>query len=419
MKKLLLISFLSILGFNGFAQITFQKGYFIKNNEEQVNCLIRNIDELNTPSGFDYKLSADAELEKAEIESIKEFGIVGEAKYRRFEVAIDLSSDNLGALDTKRSVQFEQKQLFLKVLLEGKANLYTYQRDNTKKFFYNFDNSTPKQLVYKRYKVEEDKIRKNNQYQQQLWNELKCQGLSQKSIGKLSYKKRSLIKFFTKYNTCKQTTTIVYKNKKKRKAFKLSLRPRLNSSFISIDNKNKRNGIQYIKLPVQNKFQFGLEVEYILPFNSQRWSIFIEPVYKRYQTELRLVLDYRYIRSGIIWYRQDDFVVTADYTSVELPVGFRYHVLAKNKFKLFVTAAYAFDFRMSSVLQEKSIKPLFYNPRAIEFSPRHKILFGIGANYKHKYSIELQYGPPRELHTVSNWDAFYHSFSVILGYNVL
>ena len=46
---------------NCFAQISFEKGYFINNANQKTNCLIKNQDWKDNPTEFEYKLDENSE----------------------------------------------------------------------------------------------------------------------------------------------------------------------------------------------------------------------------------------------------------------------------------------------------------------------------------------------------------------------
>ncbi|WKN29896.1 hypothetical protein PZB74_13065 [Porifericola rhodea] len=88
-RKLLLSAFSLMLSFSGFAQIEFEKGYFINNAGQRKDCLIKNMDWKDSPTSFLYKASASAQEQSADIEEVSEFGVAGYIKYVRSEVQID------------------------------------------------------------------------------------------------------------------------------------------------------------------------------------------------------------------------------------------------------------------------------------------------------------------------------------------
>ncbi len=111
--------------------------------------MIKNNDWKNNPETFEYKLFENNEPVNADVNSVKEFGIYSISKYIRSKVKIDKSKENLDDLSYDKEPLYVEEVLFLKVLVEGKSNLYYYVNGNLQRYFYNKDNSTIEQLVYK------------------------------------------------------------------------------------------------------------------------------------------------------------------------------------------------------------------------------------------------------------------------------
>ena len=177
MKKEILLLLTAILSLNCYSQISFEKGYFINNNEEKIQCFIKNVDWENNPKDFKYKLLEKSDPKTASIAQIKEFGIYNYSKYIRSNVNIDRSSENVNKLSNSKRPIFQEEELFLKVLVESKASLYQYVDNNLNRFFYNKDNSNIEQLIFKSYKttdLDKNNRYRNNRYRQQLWVDLKC-----------------------------------------------------------------------------------------------------------------------------------------------------------------------------------------------------------------------------------------------------
>ena len=145
MKKQLLLFLTVLLSFNSYSQISFEKGYYINNNNQKTNCLIKNIDWKNNPTEFEYKLYENSESKETNIKLIKEFGIDNISKYVRNTVNIDRSRETINNLSNDRNPIFKEEEVFLKVLVEGKANLYQYDDGNLRKYFYNKENSNIEQ----------------------------------------------------------------------------------------------------------------------------------------------------------------------------------------------------------------------------------------------------------------------------------
>ena len=75
--------------------------YFIKNNKEKVECLIKNIGWRYTPTQIDYKLASDTEIKTMKLTNIVEFGIYDDSKFIKRTVDIDRSSSDVDVFDEK------------------------------------------------------------------------------------------------------------------------------------------------------------------------------------------------------------------------------------------------------------------------------------------------------------------------------
>jgi hypothetical protein len=184
------------------AQAKFEKGYFTDNQGVRTECFIKNIDWKYNPVDFKYKLAeSDTDDHVNTITRIKEFGISDKAKFIRETVAIDQSSQNLYNLSTVAAPIFKEEIVFLRALVEGNFNLYSYESDSKIIFFYTVNNKT-EQLIYKRYNDREGSIVKNEGYKRQLFVNFKC-GDDRSKIQKLKYEEDDLIEYFVKTNNCK------------------------------------------------------------------------------------------------------------------------------------------------------------------------------------------------------------------------
>ncbi|HEY9169319.1 MAG TPA: tRNA modification GTPase [Lutibacter sp.] len=406
MKKQLLILLITILSFNTYAQISFEKGYFINNTDQKTDCFIKNIDWKNNPSEFQYKLSENGEPETTDIKSVKEFGILGKTKYNRFEVNIDRSSENINDMSAVKNPIFKEDVLFLKVLVEGKATLYYYENENLRRYFYKTDQSDIEQLIYKSYLTPENNVAKNNAFKQQLWLNLVCQSISLKSIENTDYEKNNLVDLFVKYNECSNSSFSLFEKKQHKDLFNLTLRPGLNSTSLSIQN----SMVNYRDVDFGNKtgLRFGVEAEFIMPFNKNKWALIIEPTYQYFKSEKEII----YAQTLTITSKIN---VNVDYESIEIPFGIRYYSFLNPNSKLFFNASLIYDIPLSSTIyaDRKQIIDL-------EINSQINLTYGLGYNYIDKYSLELRLGQAREiLGKYTSWSSKYETVSLIFGFTIL
>ncbi|MBD0404342.1 outer membrane beta-barrel protein [Flammeovirga sp. EKP202] len=394
MKKQALLLFLMLLGFNLNAQITFEKGYFINNDEQKVDCLIKYAEWKNNPSQFEYKLTEEGKSKKGTIDTIKEFTIGNKAKYIRSTVKIDRSSDNISSLDDTRKPSFKEEQLFLNVLVEGKASLYMYEDKFIVRFFYKINNSSIQQLVYKRYRITQSQVAQNKRYQQQIINNLKCDEIKKSKITSLSYSKKPLTNFFIKYNECENQDFDTFTEKQKKDLFNLNLRAGVSFSSLSINNLRYNN--YDINFDNSTSFRFGIEAEYLLPFNRKKWALIVEPTYQYYKSENNTT----------------DSSIKVDYSSVEIPMGIRHYFYLNKNATFFINGSIIYEIINSSTID-------FEVKEDLEIEVSYNLALGTGFKYNDRYSVELRYHAPKNLlGPYFYWDSSYQTFSVILGYSL-
>ena len=392
MKKKFLLLLISIFSLNCYSQISFEKGYYIDNTNQKIDCFIQNVDWKNNPTEFEYKLSENGETQRASIKSIREFGVDNISKYIRRTVNIDRSSENINNLSSDKNPIFKEEELFLKVLVEGEANLYFYEDNSLRRFFYNKQDGIINQLIYKSYKPSSNRIGKNNRFRNQLWNDLKCSTFKINKVENIDYKRNALINFFVAYNECHNKDYINFEEKKKQDLFNLSLRPGFNNSSLAVLTTFENE--QAVDFGNESTFRFGVEAEFILPFNKNKWSFIIEPTYQSFKSEVDL----------------GDQIVEADYKSVELPLGVRYYFFLNEDSKIFINGSFIFDISFNSVIDfESETSPDF------DIDPRTNLAIGLGYKYNDRYSIELRQQNRRDLF---NNFVDYRTFSVILGYSL-
>lgn len=405
-KQIRITGLLILIAIQYYSQIVFEKGYFINESNQEIACLIKNKDWKNNPTQFEYKITQDSNIQKADIGNVKEFGINGISKYIRATVQIDLSGNKINKMSIEKNPVFQEKELFLRILIEGKASLLFYEKGNLKRYFYNLNDSEIQQLVYKPYLID-NKIGKNNHFRQQLFLNLKCQVITRNDVEHLVYYKKDLERFFIKYNECSSADYINYDSKQKKDLFNLSIRPGLNYSNLTIRNLNSY--LWGTKLSNKHNLRIGLEAEMILPFNKNKWAIIIEPTYQYFNSEKHKTIS-NSTTTAIL-------VSKVDYKSIELPMGLRHYLYLKNDSKIFANISYIYDFNKNS--SAKFSKDNGSVISTLEIGSNVNLALGIGFKYKERYALEFRYLTNRELlGDYLVWNSNYSTFSIIFGYSL-
>jgi hypothetical protein len=390
MKKLLLFFLLLTSSFL-FSQNNYEKGYFINNNNKKIECLIKNMDWLNNPSDFQYKMFDGDDVKVANITNVKYFEIFDGPKYLRAHVKMDYTTYNTNSLTTYRSLDLTEMEIFLKELVVGEANLYLYREGIMNKFFYSMGGGLEsiQLLAYKPYMFK-NKVAYNLTYQQDLLTNLVCEDISPKMIKNTDYEEGDLVKLFQKYNLCKNPeSTIVHKIERK-KALNISFKPRANftnaevtlNSYNTYDFKNATNA------------SLGIEIEYVLPFNNDSWSVFIDPNYLYYKEKTVKNID-------------------LDYKAIEIPVGVRYGLNITNNSKIYGNLGMVIDVNLNSSLMSGNYKML-----DLKLAPN--TILGVGYLFKSRYSIELRVATNKDItkNYTNSISSKFSNTSVILGYRI-
>ncbi|MFB9053080.1 tRNA modification GTPase [Formosa undariae] len=443
MKTQIFIILIAFISNHCYSQIYFEKGYYIDNTNQKTTCLIKNIDWKNNPTEFEYKLSEESEPKNATLESVKEFGVDNISKYIRNTVNIDRSTENINKLNNDKNPSFKEEQLFLKVLIEGKASLYEYIDTNLKRYFYSIEHSNIEQLIFKSFKTNENQIRKNNKFKQQLWTDLNCPNFQMTKIESLDYKKSDLINFFIDYNACYNQQVINFEEKQKKDLFNLTLRPRLNSSSLTLNPNSEGSGLnnsdfnsavfEDIDFDNEIRFGFGVEAEFILPFNKNKLAIVIEPTYQSFKSEKESNISAAFIGGGVT--KDSEIIIEVDYASIEVPLSLRYYFFLNKTSKIFVNVSSVFEINLDSSIKFDVTTDNYYNIpsppdyeiddsipyifQPLEIESRINWAFGIGYKFQDKYSLEMRYQTNRDLLSEnSSWKSEYNTLALILGYTV-
>lgn len=423
MKKIILVSFLFIFSTIS-AQVKYEKGYYILNSGEKVDCYIKNIDWMDNPEDITCKMSMeDADFKVLTLTDISEFKIENISKYIRATVKIDYSSNNINQLTTDRNPKWKTKTVFLKVLTEGNATLYHYSSSGIYRFFFSsMENKAIEQLVYIKYISNENivqgtdnfdsSIQTNSLFKNQLFSNLKCNSLTQADFDNLTYTKKALMKIVEKYNNCNGNSSSVSYEKKDltKESFLFKLTPSINLATFTIDDPNKYNNLS-TKISNVMVYKFGLEVEYILPFNNDKWSLFVNPAYQKISAEKEYVNNDGF---GVI---SEDIKhkVVLDYSVIEIPFGVRYYSYLNPNLKMFYNAAYAYKVDFSS-------SKISFDNGATQnnITSRYNLSLGIGCSYKGKWSAELRSNLKAQiLGGYIQWSTKFSSNGLVLGYKFL
>jgi len=417
MKNFLLFTFLFYFTFTN-AQINFEKGYFISNDGKKNECYIKNLDWSNTPTSFKYKIQPeDSDIKTESIATIQEFSINNECTYQRFKLKVDRANDivNGDLRETTRdgNPKWSEETIFLKVLVEGDAILYSYTEGSTNKYFYSTKTIPTEQLIHVSYLNNDgDDIRENNEYKNQLLNNVKSSTTTEKDIQNLKYKKTDLTNYFKKYNNINSASSAKGDAKTNKKHFFIKVTPGL--SFVSLSTKNNINWQLNVEFDNKITFKIGAEAEYVIPFNKNKWSLFTNPTYQKYENEK----NYSTPSNSVIENPEIPYNVTIDYSSIQLPIGIRHYIFLNQNSKIFINAIYSFEINGNTKITYTKLTPGSTGKAVFESISDTNLAFGLGYSFKSKFSVEARFNTKKELMNYSNYSAKYNAMDFVFAYTL-
>ena len=383
------------IGLSTIAQTKFEKGYFITLEGVKTECLIKNEDWVNGPSSIQYKLNENAETNTISEKQLKKLEIPTKFVFERHLVDMEKISSNVSELSLERASNYKKESLLLKVVVDGKARLLKYSSKNVNYFYYMLEDKIY-HLEYKRYRTEKGSILKNLNYKKTLRDEINCD--NKKLNSDIKYKESSFVTYFTDYNSCHNSSSKLYSNQVKKGKF--NLRAKFSLGISNVGNPYTNSPI--FKFKEEVIFKIGAEFEYVLPFNNNKWSVLLEPTYQSYSSKSESVT------------QAGDFSYLADYSSIELPLGFRHYFFINDRNKIFVNSGVNFDVVLDGEFS-------FANEYEREIKTFTNYFVGLGYVFNNKYSLEFRYNTARDLAILNgiNDKADYTNMSFKFGYNFL
>ncbi len=405
-KKLILI--LLLVTFLSFAQNKFEPGYYIDNSGIKTECLINNSDWKNNPKNIEIKSSIDDDkITTKKLEEIKEFSIFNKSKFIKANVKIDESSQNFNTLTYSADPEYIEMTVLLKVLVEGKSNLYYFENENYDRFFYSV-NDKIEQLVYKQYYNEEGNISTNETYKQQIFVNFKCNN-DQKSIIALKYDDSELIDYFIKTNNCitgKTESKAISEKRKFETNFKINLLiNNMNSNYVIPNGSINGN----YKSDKRNTVSFGFESEIILPYRNKNWSFIFDPSYTQNKESIKIY------KPEFI---NPDFTLNNDSYTLRIPLGIRRYFKLNESNRLFTNATFSINVNKTNI---SSYNP-FNNSTIVMVDNGYtssNFAFGVGYQYK-RYSAEIKLNTKTTIYyfSLSGQQYSLNQLSLKLGYQL-
>ena len=363
------------------AQLPYVEGYFIDNEGSKIECLIKNLDWTYNPTSFEFIFEEENIAKVGNPNTIREFGILGRSRF------ISLMLPN-----SKR-----EEKVFLKVLIEGKASLFAFESQRKLSLYYSLDNASPTSgdLI----------VLKSKDFKRQLKKGLQCTSVGSRAVATSHYSVNSIKRYFNKYNKCISGETIEFERNEEKDFLNISLKAGMKGSIMGFSHAWRDRSVSFGNAV---GYIVGIEAEVIAPVSGWNWSLVFQPTYQYYKGMNEMT----YINTGTI---MRSTLVTVDYQSIELPIGYRHLFFLQNKSRIFIEAMYIIDMPFGSEI--KAGRPEIIN---VDVGVSQSLAFGIGYNYKNKASLAASYGANRQiLGDNLSWFSDYRSIALTFGYTFI
>ncbi|MCO6146709.1 hypothetical protein [Flavobacterium sp. NRK1] len=306
---------------------------------------------------------------------VVEYGMYDDnLKFEKHVVQVDVSGND----SFEKNPELQTRTVFLNVLIEGNATLYSYTKDYKTIFFFN-TKAKPQEvthLIYKKYKISDSETKENTGFRQQLYNAVRCDGQYVSDFKDIMYDKKQLMDVFKNYNSCKGYKSVIYGPKKK-SGFNYSV-------FAGVNNLNV--GISYAFPAVDNQskinYNFGSEVTYV--FHSERPALFFR-------------VEYELLTSDVVdSYDQGYNVLESTYkikgSALNFIFGPRYNFLLSEKSSILADAGFCFSQPFGDIKKTTIIYPVNNGEPYSGDHNEYNLTTGFGINLGVGYTFDKKYG---------------------------
>lgn len=395
MKSFFLVTIISFFTIPLLAQDLFEEGSYLNNQGEIIHGYIDVFPLTDTPTDIRFKENKSDKVSSLSISQISEFQVSG-FKFIRFNGDVDLNLSPNSDSDPK----FDNRQIFLRVIVEGEINLYSYKESGSRIFFYSSFTSTPSQLVNTEFVRTDGNHAFNPIYKSQLRDFTQCESIMS-LIGNLKYDEKELIYFFKEYNSCLDSPSKTYSGLPfvSPKYLNVSLSVgRTSYSMVATTQINNLKIARYKDNVIPN---IAIELEQLLPITKNRISIWARGDYKNFTDEEPATFE------GI------DENSKLYYNTIEASLGARGYI-GTGLIKGFLDAGMSKSFEIGNgVYIDYENRKDFENPQF----PLH-FVFGAGVMIKNRFVLDtrLEYLDKRLSEQFSFEDIDYSMLTVNLKF---
>lgn len=276
MKSLFLISIICLISTSLLAQDLFEEGYYLNNQGENVQGYIDVFPLTDSPTSIRFKKNRSDNLRSLSISEVSAFQVSG-FKFVRFIGDIDLNLTPSSNTDA----EFEDRQIFLRVIVEGEASLYSYKESDSEIYFYSTLTVPPTQLLNTEFIRADNSYAFNPIYKNQLRKLIECES-NLGIIDDLKYDKKNLIYFFKEYNSCIDKPSKTFSGLSISSPKYLNISLSVGATSYSMVATTQLNNIRIVRFKDNAIPNIALELEQLLPVTKNKISIWLRGDFKSF-----------------------------------------------------------------------------------------------------------------------------------------
>lgn len=400
-------------------QDNFVSGYYIDQNNNKIEGFIEDVNTNNNPESINFKLALEDKSNVISISNISEFKVSTNYKYIKYIVKYDYgqvvnkSEINIYGKDP----DLKKKTVLAKVIVEGEVSLLKAVINDVV-FFYikNSMDEKPRLLIHRKYN-DNNKLRENNDFRKQLYDELKSEKLVMDNFTNLKYTEDELVAIFKNVNIdnnsfVEQNISVdKYKNK-----FYFKVIAGLSSAQATYDFKNTI-GMKPVDITYTNPM-FGFEFSNIFGTNSKRSEMFGRLFYQN----LKSKANSHEVQSSYTV----DYTLNSDISTLNFSGGYRHAIFQKGKNKVTIEGSIGYTTILSGDVTVDYLVT-YTGPNAnppveqkyLYDKLASNLFFNVGCGYvfDNKYGITLEYSPQKNyLDKYVIFEGGYSNFNLIFTY---
>lgn len=416
----LLLSFLFLQILPSHAQIKWNPGYVVKNNNDTLTGDIEYTNSLHSPERV--KLNYNGKIYIYAPRDLQSFTInTGTQKLYYFSnrVQLEMSSVEYNKIGNNPEPKLMIDTVFTTVLVNGSKNLYSYT-DNIiekKHFLIKESDQTLIDLVYKKFYLDEakTKIVANEKYKSQLMQHLTgCDKINFENISVLKYKEEEFIDLFAKYNRCIDNKGILIQEPEEKAEFQFGIIAGASQNTLKLSG--EKNIIGKTTLAPSTGFNFGAYSNIVFAKTKRKFSLYNEILFNQYN--FRGSEYYLYYENPSWYQKVKDVNIQAKYLKLFTAIRYQF---SQAMIKPFIQLGVTNGFAISSS-SKCTMESLFYSTASeesqeyIEFRKYEQSLFGsLGASYK-KFGLECRYEIGNGMSKISGLQTKTQNLYILLNY---